>query len=146
MRNIVYFFMLVFIVSCNDVSNSEISKKIEKDCKSQNCEINMANYIVEDWDYMFIFKVNTSLEQINNQLGFTYPYFEDIANRIIFVKGDKIIYHEDEFPNPEKFKKGELIFNIGDENFIKIKKDKAIFLVRMEGDFFELKLKDDTNR
>jgi hypothetical protein len=145
MRNIVYFFMLVFIVSCNDVSNSEISKKIEKDCKSQNCEINMANYIVEDWDYMFIFKVNTSLEQINSQLGFTYPYFEDIANRIIFVKGDKIIYHEDEFPNPEKVKKGELIFNIGDENFIKIKKDKAIFLVRMEGDFFELKLKDDTN-
>ena len=100
----------------------------------------MSNIVPEDWDYVYIFKTNTSLEEINRQLGFEYPYFEDIVARIVFVKNNTVVYHEDEFPNPEKVKKGELIFDIGYTNFVKIKRDKAIFIVHKEGDVFKLKL------
>lgn len=141
MKNIFYVTFLILFISCNETSNSEISQKIDKECIDMNCEINMSSVIPEDWDYLYVFKVDTSLEEINNQLGFKYPYFEDLATRIVFVKNNTIVYHEDEFPNPEKVKKGELIFDIGDTNFVKVEREKAIFLVFKEDDFLKLKLK-----
>lgn len=129
------------MISCNENSDSQIGKKLKEICINQNCEINMITIIPEDWDYMYIFKTNTSLEFINSKLGFEYPYFEDIANRVIFVKDNKVIYHEDEFPNPEKIKKGEIIFETEDKEFIKVPKKDAIFMVHSESGYFKLTLK-----
>ena len=42
------------------------------------------------------------------------------------MKGNKIIYHEDKFPNPEQTEKGEVYFDIGNNNFIKIEREKAV--------------------
>lgn len=143
MKKILCLIFLFLLISCDDTSKSEISQKIDKEYTDENCEIRMSNLIPEDWDYVFIFKTNNSLEEINNQLGFEYPYFEDVATRIVFVKNKNIVYHEDEFPNPEKVKKGEMIFDIGDKSFAKITRDKAIFLVHKEDGFLKLKLKTD---
>jgi hypothetical protein len=140
MKKILYLIFSFLLISCDDTSKSEISKKIYKECVTENCEINMGKIVSEDWDYVFIFKTNTSLEEINNELGFDYPYFEDIATRVVFVKNNKVVYHEDEFPNPYKVKKGEVIFDIGDKNSIKISRHKAIFLVHKTNDFLKLKL------
>lgn len=142
MKKILYFVLLFLLFSCNETSKSKISQKINKEYTGENCEIDMSVIVSEDWDYFYIFKTNTSLEEINNILGFDYPYFEDIATRIVFIKNNSIVYHEDEFPNPEKVKKGELIFDIGRTNFAKIMKNNAIFLVHKEDNFFKLKLKE----
>jgi len=142
MKKIINFMVLFLLISCDNSSDSQISKMIDKECVSNDCEIVMSNIITEDWDFMYIFKTTISLDEINNRLGFEYPYFEDIANRVIFVKNNKIIYHEDEFPNSEKTKKGELIFNIGDVGFLKIPKEKAIFKVSKEDSYFKLKIKN----
>lgn len=100
--------------------------------------VSLKDIVVEDWDYVLISTESLSLENLNNQLGFEYPYFTDIAKRIIFVKGDKIVYHEDEFPNPEQVKKGKVSFDIGSNSFMKIERDKAIFKVVKENKHYLL--------
>ncbi len=95
------------------------------------------------WDKMYVFKEGVSLEQINQVLGFKYNYFEDIAKRIIFVKGKEVVLHEDEFPGVESAKNGELIFKIGDNVMFKsYSPDEAIFNVQKiefsKGNYYEL--------
>ncbi|MGH2666303.1 hypothetical protein [Flavobacterium sp.] len=140
MRKIVFFLSFLLIISCDESSDSQIGKKIKEVCTTQNCEINMTDIVPEQWDYMYIFKTGASLEFINSKLGFQYPYFEDIGNRMIFVKGNNVIYHEDEFPNPERIKKGEVIFDLGDSIYTKVKRENAIFSVHSEGEYFKLHL------
>lgn len=54
------------------------------------------------------------------------------------MKGNKIVYHEDKFPNPEQTEKAEVYFDIGNNNFIKIEREKAVFRVVKEGDNYTL--------
>ena len=138
MKKILIIFVLM-TCSCSHV-NSEMSDKLQKKCsrQSNDCIVYLKDIVTEDWDYVLISTQSLSLEDLNSQLGFEYPYFKDIARRIIFVKGNKIIYHEDKFPNPEQTKEGEVFFDIGNNNFIKIEREKAVFRVVKEGDNYTL--------
>lgn len=103
----------------------------------------MRDLIKEPWDKMFVFKEGVSLEQINKTLGFEYKYFEDIASRIIFAKGNEVVFHEDQFPNVESRKNGELVFNMGDTVLFKVYlPDEAIFNVQKvdldKGSYYQL--------
>lgn len=139
-------FLLYFVTSCNENINSDsmIAKKIEKKCnEKQSCKVNIKDLVNVAWDKMYVFKEGVSLEQINHVIGFKYTYFEDIAKRIIFVKGKEVVFHEDEFPGVESAKNGELIFNIGDSVMFKgYSPDEAIFNVQKiefsKGSYFEL--------
>ena len=131
MKKYICHILLLITISCNDTSKSVISKKINKECIEQNCEINMSRIITEDWDYVYIFRINNSLEEINNQLGFQYLYFEDIATRIIFVKNKTVVYHEDEFPNPEKVKQNEYF------NALQVKFSYAVTCHKAQGGQWE---------
>ena len=145
-KNISIFFLALFIISCNENINSDsvIAKKIEKECNNNlSCRINMATLVNKDWDKMFVFKEGVSLEQINQVLGFKYDYFEDIAKRIVFVKGNQVVFHEDEFQGVESAKNGELVFNIGDSLMFKsYLPNEAIFNVQRiefsKGIYYEL--------
>lgn len=142
MKNIIYLLVLLCIISCDNTSNSKISKEISKTCIFDTCEVDMSKIVSEDWDDLYIFDTNVSLEEIDSILGFNYPYFEDIATRIIFVKNRNIVYHEEEFPNPEKVKTGELLFDIEEgKHFIKVDKEHAIFFIKKERDYFIARLK-----
>ena len=139
-------FLLYLVTSCKENINSYsmIAKKIEKECnETQSCKINIKDLVNIAWDKMYVFKEGVSLEQINQVIGFEYTYFEDIAKRIIFVKGKEVVLHEDEFPGVESAKNGELIFNIGDSVMFKgYSPDEAIFNVQKiefsKGSYFEL--------
>ena len=145
-KNISIFFLALFIISGNENINSDsvIAKKIEKECNNNlSCRINMATLVNKDWDKMFVFKEGVSLEQINQVLGFKYDYFEDIAKRIVFVKGNQVVFHEDEFQGVENAKNGELVFNIGDSLMFKsYLPNEAIFNVQRiefsKGIYYEL--------
>ena len=103
----------------------------------------MKAIVNEQWDKMYVFKESASLEKINQVIGFNYPYFEDVAKRIIFTKSGKVVFHEDEFPGVESAKNGELVFNIGDTIDYKIfLPSEAIFNVQKvdfsKGSYYEL--------
>jgi hypothetical protein len=91
---------LFLLFSCSKYKKSEFEKGIELKyntvCKNSNiCTINIRETTSFNWDKMYVFKTTASLEIINKTLGFNYPYFEDVAERIVFVKDNKIIYHDD---------------------------------------------------
>jgi hypothetical protein len=147
MRKIISISFLIFLViGCSENINSDsvIAKKIEKVCNNKmSCRIDMKNLVNVEWDKMYFFKEGMSLEQINQILGFKYNYFEDIAKRLVFVKANQVVFHEDEFPSIESAKNGELVFNIGDSIMFKsYLPDEAIFSVQKVefsmGSYYEL--------
>ena len=113
----------------NSLSESVLAKEIANICKKQrHCTIVMKDLITENWDKMYVFKLSAHLQDINRALGFEYHYFEDIATRIVFVKDSIVVYHEDEFPDPESPKNNELIFDIEDRaNYKMYTPNNAIF-------------------
>lgn len=145
-RRIIAIFLISLLFSCSqmDTSNSIIGKKIEKECNGKGtCNINMQTIVNEQWERMYVFKESASLERINQVIGFNYPYFDDIAKRIIFIRAGKVVYHEDEFPGVESAKNGELVFIIGDTSEYRIfLPSEAIFSVQKvdftKGRYFEL--------
>lgn len=138
-RKISILFICLFVISCtNDNTNSEISKKIRENCSNlSSCIVNFDDLIKDDWDYVLITNEQISLGELNELLGFEYPYFSDIGSRIIFVKDDKVVYHEDEFPQAETVLKGTLKFKL-ENNFLKLKKENAKFSVTENNRYIEL--------
>lgn len=102
--------------SCvRNASQEDIIFKVEKSCAGKDtCKVDMHNLVKPDWDKMFIFKPNASLEFINSKIGFNYPYFNDVANRVVFIKGSTVVFHEDVFPSIETPNDNELIFLLPD--------------------------------
>lgn len=116
MRNfskLAFLLILILLQSCeNNVSKSLISKRIKNKCKNRfPCSIKLNELIDENWDTMFIFNINSDLAKINKILGFEYQYFYDVADRIIFVKNGKVVYHEEEYPTFDNRKSDEITFN-----------------------------------
>lgn len=103
----------------------------------------MVNITSFDWDKMYVFRDNSGLEEVNKQLGFEYPYFEDIAKRIIFTKSKKVIYHEEEYPDPDKKSKLEFIFRNDTIKTMVFTRETATFSAKRKGLFgwiyYELK-------
>lgn len=144
-RNIFTILLIALLFSCSqmDTSNSTIAKKIDKECNGkETCKINMQAICNEQLDQMYFFyrEFFTGKNQI---IGFNYPYFEDVAKRIIFTRAGKVVYHEDEFPGVESAKNTELVYNISDtsdyRNFLP---SEAIFNVHKvefnKGSYYEL--------
>lgn len=131
MQKVIIILMVLMIYSCTNSFESKIDYMVGKICFDQEggCIVALKDLIVEDWDYVLISNEAFSLEELNNQLGFEYPYFMDIGNRIIFVKGEKVIYHEDEFFNPDNIKEGKVFFNFDKSNYMKIERNNATFKV-----------------
>lgn len=110
MRKLTILIFSFLVYSCQNSIKDRIVDNIEKSGQEDSCIVKMVNITSFDWDKMYVFRDNSGLEEVNKQLGFEYPYFEDIAKRIIFTKSKKVIYHEEEYPDPDKKSKLEFIF------------------------------------
>ena len=124
---------MVCLMSCEKSIKQKIAMNVEKKCSGfDSCIFNMKEITDFNWDKLYLFKEGTSLEDINKALGFNYPYFTDIANRIIFVKDHTIAYHEDEFIDPEAKPKSNVSFDIYNDTvpYYVFNLNNAIFHVR----------------
>jgi sulfur carrier protein ThiS len=114
-----FFFLLTvfYISSCNSKPGikNKIIEQFENQCyQKPSCLINLRDVTNFKWDKTYLFKEGTTLEDINAALGFQYPYFEDIAERIVFVYNNKVVYHEDQFYDPDSPSIAGLIFQLSD--------------------------------
>lgn len=113
---------------CNEKHTGKMELKIEKYIKSNcntldSCKVDLSKVTSFQWDILYIFKETASLEEIQKIMGIEYPYYQDVARRLVFIKNNQIVYHEDIFPNVENIEEGQIIFNIPDSiNFIKFTK------------------------
>lgn len=118
MKKIFFFIVLVvLLVSCKKSGIKYIiAEKVENKCQSANtCTISMQEITSFKWDKLYFFSEGTSLEDIDRTLGFHYLYFEDIASRIVFVSGNHVVYHEDEFPYPNAKPAAGVIFKFDND-------------------------------
>jgi len=116
MRQIIFYLTIVLIYGCQNSIQKKIVNKINQQCKTaDNCVIRMSEVTDFEWEKMYIFNENSSLEEINKALGFNYKYFKDVARRIIFTKSNKVVYQEDDFPYPEESPKGKVFFILGSD-------------------------------
>ncbi len=138
MNKITLVFVILNVFSfCKIQDNNTLVSRIEKHC-NQNypCQFDMAELINIEWDRVYLFKEEASLEFINGKIGFSYPYFIDVARRIIFVKNNTVVYHEDIdiFASVEGPRNRDLYFELPDSiRYIEIKRGSAMFTVERVG-------------
>ena len=118
-KQIVFIIVLFFFIGCQNNGNgkleNEIAASIKENCKNENCEIDISKITSFKWNKLYVFKETARLEVIEKALNQKYPYFTDVARRLIFTDSeDKIIYHEDVFPNVEGIMNNEVIFLMSD--------------------------------
>lgn len=118
-KQIVLITALFFLICCNNNSNgkleNKISTSIQENCKNETCEVDITKIISFKWNKLYVFKETASLEIIEKVLNQKYPYYADVARRLILTdNNDKIIYHEDIFPNVEGVMNKEIVFLMPD--------------------------------
>lgn len=80
-------FLSVLVASC---TGGKLYERIDTYVKGTHREyVDMKDIITEDWDTLFVFPPTTDLRP-------QYQKMQDIARRIVFVKGDTVVYQEDE--------------------------------------------------
>jgi hypothetical protein len=127
MKKLMILILPFLVYSCQNSIQDKIVNDIKKNGQEDSCVVKMVNITSFDWDKMYIFRKNSGLEEVNQQLGFEYPYFEDIAKRIIFTKSKKVVYHEEEYPDPDKKSKLEFTFGNDTTKVMVFTKKTAIF-------------------
>jgi hypothetical protein len=127
MRKLMILILAFLVYSCQNSIQDNIVNNIQKNEHKDSCVVKIVNITPFDWDKMYVFCKNSGLEEVNQQLGFEYPYFEDIAKRIIFTKSKKVVYHEEEYPDPDKKNKLEFTFGNDTTNVMVFTKKTAIF-------------------
>lgn len=120
MRNLLVFvFIDIFLFSCNNNGNGKLEQQIEarinETCKSEDCNIDLSKVTSFKWSKFYVFKETVSLETVEKAINQSYPYFSDVARRLVFLdKNNKIVYHEDIFPNVEGVRNNDIIFYMPD--------------------------------
>jgi len=130
MKNLLITIILILAYSCQNSIQDKIVSNIQKNGQGDSSILKIVDITSFDWDKMYVFCENSGLEEVNQQLGFEYPYFEDIAKRIIFTKTKKVVYHEEEYPDPEKKSKLEFILGKDTTKVMAFTRRTAVFTAK----------------
>lgn len=117
---LVFIFISFYLVSCSTKDNNgKLEQKISisidnKDCNN-SCVVDLSKITPFKWNRFYIFKETTSNEAVEKAINQKYPYFGDVARRLIFLdKNNRIVYHEDIFPNVEGVSNKDIVFHMPD--------------------------------
>lgn len=118
-KQIIFIAAFFFFIGCLNNGNgkleNEIATSIKKNCKSENCQVDISQLTTFRWSKLYVFRETASLEVVEQILNQKYPYYVDVARRLVFTDNtNKVIYHEDVFPNVEGVKNQEVIFLMPD--------------------------------
>jgi len=126
------------MISCSH--NGDVDKlivKIESNCiNKESCIVDFSKEIEGEWDTMYFFSGANSLEEINGILGFELKQFTDVGDRVLFLKGNKIIYQKEWSFNSED-KLGEIIF-VPQTKFFKYNRENCKFKILKNNELYYL--------
>ncbi len=130
----VAFVTLIFSSCSNKRSNIEakIADKIKNGCnENSECTINVKELTDFNWDKMYVFKYNASLEDVNKAVGANAGKYTEFMRRIIFTLNNKVVFNEEQPTNIEGLTEGEIVFDIPDSlTYKSYNANAAIFLSR----------------
>jgi hypothetical protein len=103
---------MLLMASCVTKPNIEttIRKKIEQECPSDSCTINLNQVLQFDWDKMIAFSDAAPPEVINDAIGKEYPSFVEFTRPMIFLRNKKIVRYENNALDNEGPIDGQVIF------------------------------------
>lgn len=118
MKTLIYRIILLgFFLGCSP--KTKLEKKIEHaindKCDDLNkCNLNLSGVTNFNWNKLYVFKESAQPSEIEAAIGRRYPYYEDVARRLVFMDNNKIVYHEDVFPSFEGIPNGQILFDMPD--------------------------------
>lgn len=131
-----YIFVLFIMASCHNKNDIDQIVKDHWQQDNVNCVIDFSTCFDFEWDTMYYFSAKYSLEEINKELGFEFVFFEDVADRVIFVYKKNIVYHQDWFCKPEDSLRGTVFMSKTGKQ--KYSKNNAKFSFTKNGNAFVL--------
>lgn len=110
---------MLSLIGCQNANKGKLERKIEKhienQCSNDICTIDLSDITEFQWDKLYVFNESATLDTIENVIGQNYPFFTDIARRMVFINSNNIIvYHEDVFPLASQFVNGQVLFNLSE--------------------------------
>ena len=143
---LIFFLAVISMMLSGCKSNTfenKITNKIESNCKQNSCTIRIKEITDFNWDKMYVFKYNVTLEEVNKVLGVSLENYTEFTRKIIFTSGGKIVYEEEEKTNIEGLINNEVVFDIPDTiNYKAYNIEEAKFTVIEKefdrGKYFEL--------
>lgn len=125
----VFILLLLTMSSCNPYG-SDVFCTVKHTYDNGIDTINFGEALEFDWDTMYWFPSNISLEEINSIVNIN-SVWQDVGDRIVFVKGHKIVYYKEYFPYHETPLE-RICFN---PNSVQaIYKDDAVFFIQKFGE------------
>jgi hypothetical protein len=137
--------LLAFCACGSSNFETRIAKRVNSSCgASTTCLIRIKDLTDFQWDKMYVFKYNATLEQIKEALGVSLPEKSQFTRKIVFMKEGKVIYNEELPTNIEHVTTGEVVFDIPDNSVYKgYTIDAAVFHAEKKesdyGVYYELK-------
>jgi len=141
-KSLLLFCIVCFAASCKQGGKGLVYDTIDTGCKEQarTCRIDLKASMKFDWDKLYVFDYTATLEEVNSALGIRYPFFTEFSDKIVFLKGNAVVYHEDvpvKFDGIDRKGGGELVY-------FPIKANEKYFTTASNATVFEAK-KDKNN-
>lgn len=121
-------------VSCRIDIDKRITKHWRHCPDTANCIVDMTEIIEGNWDTMYYFSNSYNLEDIASELGDFPISYNDVGDRIFFVKDKTIIYYKEWFPYPEQSDESIYI----PCQMLKVTKELSKFKIKKRGLLYEL--------
>jgi hypothetical protein len=136
--NLSIIFLNLLLGGCSSRNEIDclISSKWEKCRNRDNCIIDFSTEMNFEWDKMYYFSSANSLEEMNQILGMELKSFTDIGDRIVFVNGNKVVYHQEWFYNSSRRSKGTVFST--DEDFFEVSKEQSKFKIKKREALYHL--------
>lgn len=130
-------FLLLSILlcfGCQERFDKKIAKHIEQKCKNNaDCIINISDITNFNWDTMYVFDRQSTEEEVDKILGFSFPCDDcsGIRYKIIFTLKNKLVYQAIEDYNVE-YSDWKIWFGdvVSQHDPLILKKELCVFLVK----------------
>ncbi|MBN8567805.1 MAG: hypothetical protein J0M25_13865 [Flavobacteriales bacterium] len=131
----------VLFLNCSGYKKSEFETWVEKEFKSKcgdsdGCSLDIKKFKNLKWDKLYVFSSSASLEEVNKMIGFEYPFYIEPGERVVFVRNNKVVYHDDYCQTFDDDVYKTLLFDLGgNHNNHVFSSESAIFKVRKIKDY-----------
>ena len=125
----VFLFVVLTTVSCCP-SGTDIYTIVKRTYNNGNDTIDFGEALCFEWDKMYWFSIGYSLDNINPIVNIN-AFWQDVGDRIVFVKNGRVVYHKEYFPCHETPLK-RISFN--PDSALVFQKDNALFAIEKVSD------------
>ena len=91
---------LGMMTACNGLFRHDVFDVVKHTFNNGSDTIDFNESLWFEWDTMYWFPSKYSLEEVNSIVNIN-SYWQDVGDRIVFVKGNRIVHYKEYFPYHE---------------------------------------------